>query len=45
MQNNYVSIDTLKFLLYNVHQTEDLLSKERFSDYDKTSIDIFIVFG
>ncbi|WP_457609571.1 acyl-CoA dehydrogenase [Lutibacter sp.] len=42
MQNNYVSIDTLKFLLYNVHQTEDLLSRERFSDYDKTAIDIFL---
>jgi len=42
MENNYVSIDTLKFLLYNVHQTEDLLSRERFSDYDKTAIDIFL---
>ncbi|MCF6169334.1 acyl-CoA dehydrogenase [Lutibacter sp.] len=42
MENNYVSIDTLKFLLYNVHQTEDLLSRDRFSDYDKTAIDIFL---
>ncbi len=42
MKNEYVDIDTLKFLLYNVHHTEDLLSRERFSDYDKTSIDIFI---
>ncbi|WP_456422976.1 acyl-CoA dehydrogenase [Lutibacter sp.] len=42
MENNYVSIDTLKFLLYNVHQTEDLLSRDRFSDYDKTTIDIFL---
>ena len=42
MQNNYVSIDTLKFLLYNVHQTEDLLSRKRFNDYDKTAIDIFL---
>jgi len=42
MQNNYVNIDTLKFLLYNVHHTEDLLSRERFSDYDKTALDIFI---
>ncbi len=42
MKNEYVDIDTLKFLLYNVHHTEALLSRERFSDYDKTSIDIFI---
>ncbi len=42
MKNEYVDIDTLKFLLYNVHQTEELLKRERFVDYDKTSIDIFI---
>ena len=42
MKKDYVDIDTLKFLLYNVHDTEDLLSRERFIDYDKTSIDIFI---
>ena len=40
--NEYVSIDTLKFLLYNVHQAEELLNKERFADYDKTALDIFI---
>ncbi|MCF6278876.1 MAG: acyl-CoA dehydrogenase [Flavobacteriaceae bacterium] len=40
--NEYVAIDTLKFLLYNVHQVEELLTKERFADYDKTSLDIFI---
>lgn len=40
--NEYIDISTLKFLLYNVHHTEKLLEKERFSDYDKTSIDIFI---
>jgi alkylation response protein AidB-like acyl-CoA dehydrogenase len=42
MKNEYVSIDTLKFLLYNVHQAEELLTKERFADYDKTALDIFI---
>jgi len=42
MTHDYVDIDTLKFLLYNVHKVEDLLQKERFSEYDKTSIDIFI---
>ena len=42
MKNEYVDIDTLKFLLFNVHQVENSLSKDRFMDYDKTSIDIFI---
>jgi len=42
MKDEYIDIDTLKFLLYNVHHTQDLLSRERFADYDKTSIDIFI---
>ncbi len=42
MTHDYVDIDTLKFLLYNVHQVEDLLKEERFSEYDKTSLDIFI---
>ncbi len=40
--NEYVAIDTLKFLLYNVHQAEELLTKKRFADYDKTSLDIFL---
>jgi len=42
MTHDYVDIDTLKFLLYNVHKVEDLLQAERFSEYDKTSLDIFI---
>ena len=42
MKNEYVDIDTLKFLLFNVHQVENLLNKDRFKEYDKTSIDIFI---
>ena len=42
MKNDYIDIDTLKFLLFETHQTEKLLEKERFKDYDKTSIDIFI---
>jgi len=35
MKNEYVDIDTLKFLLFNVHQVENLLSKDRFKEYDK----------
>ena len=42
MKNEYVDIDTLKFLLFDVHKTDTLLNKERFSEYDKTSIDIFL---
>jgi butyryl-CoA dehydrogenase len=42
MKNEYVDIDTLKFLLYDVHSVQDLLSKERFNEHDKTSLDLFI---
>jgi len=42
MKNEYVDIDTLKFLLFNVHAVENLLIKDRYKEYDKTSIDIFI---
>ena len=42
MKHDYVNIDTIKFLLFTVHQTEDLLKAERFKEYDKTAIDIFI---
>ncbi len=42
MKNEYIDIDTLKFLLYHVHNIEDLLDKDRFKEYDKTAIDIFI---
>jgi butyryl-CoA dehydrogenase len=42
MTHEYVDIDTLKFLLYNVHQVEELLQAERFREYDKTSLDIFL---
>ncbi len=42
MKNEYVDIDTLKYLLYHVHQVEELFNKDRFKEYDKTSIDIFI---
>ena len=42
MKNEYVDIDTLKFLLYDVHQIDKLWLKDRFKEYDKTSVDIFI---
>ena len=42
MKHDYIDIDTLKFLVFSVHNIEDLLQKERFKEYDKTAIDIFI---
>jgi len=37
-----MSIDHLRFLLYQVHDVESILSLEFFADYDRSSIDILI---
>ncbi|MEZ4971177.1 MAG: acyl-CoA dehydrogenase [Flavobacteriaceae bacterium] len=42
MAKEYVDIATLKYLLYHVHGVEKLLSAERFQDYDKDSLDLFL---
>lgn len=42
MAEKYVDLETLKYLLYDVHQLEDLLSRERFQDHDIESLDLFI---
>lgn len=42
MAKEYVDIDTLKYLLYNVHDLESLLSSQRFEDHDKESLDMFL---
>ncbi|MCK0145685.1 acyl-CoA dehydrogenase [Arenibacter sp. F26102] len=42
MAKEYVDIATLKYLLYQVHEVEELLSSERYQDYDKDSLDLFI---
>ncbi|HFB99477.1 MAG TPA: acyl-CoA dehydrogenase [Phaeodactylibacter sp.] len=42
MAKQYVDINTLKFLLYNVHDLEKVLSQKRYADHDKDSIDIFL---
>lgn len=42
MADKYVDIDTLKYMLYDVHQLELLLSRERFQDHDKEALDLFI---
>jgi alkylation response protein AidB-like acyl-CoA dehydrogenase len=42
MANKYIDIDTLKFLLYDVHQLKEVLEKEHFSDHDLESVDMFL---
>ena len=42
MAKEYIDINTLKFLLYDVHKLEALLSEERFADHDIASLDLFI---
>lgn len=42
MADKYVDMDTLKYLLYDVHQLDELLERERFQDHDKESLDLFL---
>ncbi len=42
MADKYVDMDTLKYLLYDVHQLEELLERERFQDHDKESVEMFM---
>ena len=42
MADKYVDIDTLKYMLYDVHNLESLLDRERFADHDKESLDMFL---
>lgn len=42
MASQYVDLDTLKFLLYEVHQLQNVLDQTRFKDYDQESIDLFL---
>lgn len=42
MAKEYVDIDTLKYLLYDVHQLEDVLQQSRFVDHDKASLNLFL---
>uniref|UniRef100_UPI004048DC36 acyl-CoA dehydrogenase n=1 Tax=Roseivirga sp. TaxID=1964215 RepID=UPI004048DC36 len=41
-QNQYVNMDTIRFLMYDVHQTEQLLSSNRYAAYDRASIDMLL---
>lgn len=42
MAEQYVSLDNLKFLLYNVHDLEALFKHEHFQDYNRESIDMML---
>ena len=42
MAKQYVDLDTLKFLLYDVHDLNSVLEQERYADHDQESIEIFI---
>ena len=42
MPKKYVDVDTLKYIIYDVHKLENLLSRERFQDHDKESLDMFL---
>ena len=42
MATQYLSLDTLRFMLYDVHDLSQLLGYERFKDYDPTSVNILL---
>jgi len=42
MKNQYIDMDTLKFLLFDVHNLQTVLQKDRYSDYDQESIDMML---
>src|ERR1039458_9034917 len=42
MADQYMSMNTLKYMLYDVHQLTGLLKHERFGEYDEQSTNIFL---
>src|SRR6056300_575039 len=42
MSKKYVDLETLKYILYDIHKLENLLSRERFQEHDLESLDMFI---
>ena len=42
MSKKYIDLDTLKYILYDVHNIEDLLIRERFQDHDVEALDLFL---
>ncbi len=42
MAKQYIDMDTLKFLLFDVHNLQTVLKQDRYSDYDQESIDMML---
>ena len=42
MPKKYVDLETLKYILYDIHNIENLLTAERFQDHDMESLNLFI---
>ncbi|MFD0796523.1 acyl-CoA dehydrogenase [Maribacter chungangensis] len=42
MANEYIDIETLKFLLYRVNRLQDVLEMPNYEEYDKDSIDMLL---
>lgn len=42
MANTYIEMETLKFLLFNVHDLKSVLKQERFQEYDEESISMML---
>ncbi|MDH7446638.1 acyl-CoA dehydrogenase [Aquimarina sp. 2201CG14-23] len=42
MAKEYIDLNTLKYLLYDVHQLEEVLQQDRFADHDKESLNLFL---
>ncbi len=42
MAKQYIDMDTLKFLLFDVHNLQEVLKQDRYSDYDQESIDMML---
>ena len=42
MSKKYVDVETLKYILYDIHKLENLLSRERFQEHDMESLNMFI---
>ena len=42
MSKKYVDLETLKYILYDIHKLEKLLTRERFQEHDMESLNLFI---
>ena len=42
MAEKYISIENLKFLMYDVHNLEQLFEEERFSEYNREAVDMML---